>query len=543
MYTSDGSITAIATGGSAPYTYTWAGGQSTSTISGLASGWYTVTATDAVGCTKSDPTYLGYDHLNDSCYCTVTGIVYHDVNGNCIQDNGETGIQNILVKNNNSVSNYNVKSHYWTNANGVYTFLLPSGNYNLQEVLQYKYPLSSCQANSNPVTLTASSGCSYSLNFANSINPLHDIHIWNFYCMLPVPGNNFVHWMALQNDGTVSEDSVQVGYAHDGQLTYAGSWGVPLAQPNSTLAPNWYANSAPVDTLDPGQSILTSLTYSVPTNIPIGTQLTIWDSATYAAPMSNWLNDYTPWNNVKTWHVNVVGPYDPNIKDVYPQGVGPQGYISSADTVLDYMIHFQNTGNWPATKVVVTDQLDPDLEWESLAPGFSNYTYTASMDNNGLVTFTFDNINLPPSAWSPIGSIGVFSYSIRTKKNLAQGTQFTNSAAIYFDYNAPIITNTTVNTLNDNVGYHSFSHTADKLLVYPNPTSDNCAVKITAAQASSARLQIFNLGGQLIHLSERSLAAGENTLQVNLAAIPDGLYIIRLTYADKMRYCKLSIVR
>jgi Secretion system C-terminal sorting domain/SprB repeat/HYR domain len=50
----NGTATANATGGTAPYTYLWApGGQTTQTASGLAAGTYTVTVTDSKGCIKT----------------------------------------------------------------------------------------------------------------------------------------------------------------------------------------------------------------------------------------------------------------------------------------------------------------------------------------------------------------------------------------------------------------------------------------------------------------------------------------------------------
>ncbi|MDP6908411.1 MAG: HYR domain-containing protein, partial [Flavobacteriales bacterium] len=47
----DGTITAVATGGTPPYTFTWSNGAVGAVISGLAAGPYEVTVTDASGCT------------------------------------------------------------------------------------------------------------------------------------------------------------------------------------------------------------------------------------------------------------------------------------------------------------------------------------------------------------------------------------------------------------------------------------------------------------------------------------------------------------
>lgn len=51
--TNNGAISVDANGGTAPYTYSWSDGSTDSTISNLAPGLYTVTATDATGCSKS----------------------------------------------------------------------------------------------------------------------------------------------------------------------------------------------------------------------------------------------------------------------------------------------------------------------------------------------------------------------------------------------------------------------------------------------------------------------------------------------------------
>jgi hypothetical protein len=545
IFTSDGSITAHATGGTPPYTYHWSSGQTTQNVSGLAGGfWYGVDVTDFNGCTKEDWVYLDYNHAATNCYCTVTGTVYADVNGNCVKDAGETPVQHMMIKNNNTNTTYSVSSYMFTDANGDYSFILPTGNYNIQEVIQYLYPPAACQSNSNPMTLIASPGCNVTVNFANAINPIHDVHVINSHLTMPVPGNNYVQELIIQNDGTVSENNVQFGYGHDGQLSYVSSTGVSLTQPNSVAAPNWYDNTSTVPVLNPGQAVATLVTLAVPTNIPLGTVVNFWDSTAYASPMSNWLNDYTPWNNVKAFDTVVVGSFDPNEIEVSPRGVGPMGFVHSSDTVFDYVIHFQNTGTWNASKIVVKDVLDANFNWESLKPGYSNHSYTASMTNNGELSFTFKNINLPPANNYPIGSIGTICYSIHAKKNLPQGTQFKNSASIYFDYNAPVLTNTTVNTINDAVGIKEIVKSKDGMMsIFPNPANENCTVKVVSEEDAVAKISIYSMNGDLVSSNDTRFEKGENTFSFPVSSLMPGLYLVRTVYNNKMHVCKLSVIR
>ena len=466
LYSSDGSIIANAFGGASPYTFQWSNGMTGSSISGLASGNYYVHVTDVNGCSYSgyyNHTYVGYNPGNDNCYCTIQGKVYVDLNGNCLYDSGEQGVEHIMIH----CSGF---GYAFTDANGDYSFKVPTGNYTLSESVLYIYPLASCQNNAISANVVAASGCVSTVNFANIVNPLHDIHVLpTCFSGLPIPGFTYTHGLIVQNDGTISEPNIQFGYKHDGQLQFAGSSPNVFTQQSPIQEPDWYSINSGFPTLLPGGSLLINVNYNVPSNIPLATTIAFGDTAVSSLPMSSWLNDYSPWNNVNQYNTTVVGSFDPNFKEVTPKGKDSLGLINTTDSVLDYVIHFQNTGSYYAENIVITDTLDSDLNWASLRPGYSNHEYTATISDDGVLKFTFNNIHLDWKANNEVNSRGLVSYSIKQNPNLSTGTTILNKANIFFDFNSPVYTNTTLNTI---CGLVSVRDSHNKSInIYPNPTS------------------------------------------------------------------------
>lgn len=69
------------------------------------------------------------------------------------------------------------------------------------------------------------------------------------------------------------------------------------------------------------------------------------------------------------------------------------------------------------------------------------------LENDGEVEFRFENILLPDSNVNELESHGFVEYSIMPKKGLPPLAKIGSPAAIYFDFNAPIITNDVLNTI------------------------------------------------------------------------------------------------
>jgi uncharacterized repeat protein (TIGR01451 family) len=531
LYATDGSAYANVTGGTAPYTYYWSNGQTTQTATGLGTGSYYVTVTDANGCSSyTHYTYVGYDPAGTSCYCTITGKVYKDVNSNCILDAGEQGIQNIMIH----CSGF---GYAFTDVNGDYTFQVPTGSYTLSESVQYTYPLASCQSNSIPVSVTAASGCSNTVNFANNVTTIHDIHITRTSVNYPIPGNNYTQALIVENDGTVNESSIQFGFSDDGQLNLLSTSPVSYTQLSPGTAPNWYSINSGFPSLAPGASLVLYNNYYVPTYVPISTTVNFKDTSSYSSPLaSGWLNDYTPWNNVDQYHTTVIGSYDPNFKEVSPAGTGAQGYIATSDSVLDYVVHFQNTGTYYAEKVVVTDTLDSDLDISSFQPGYSDHNYTVTISESGIVTFTFDNIHLNYQSSSEMGSRGMVGYSIKQKPNLIPGTQIKNSAAIYFDYNTPVITNQTLNTIQTLAGVEEAT-SANDLLIYPNPADEILNINVSGTHAVS--IAIYDLQGRVIR--NEKVSSGTEVQKLDISQLVKGLYFVVAENAEGQKLTRKFI--
>ncbi|MBL0133095.1 MAG: hypothetical protein IPP79_03315 [Chitinophagaceae bacterium] len=129
-----------------------------------------------------------------------------------------------------------------------------------------------------------------------------------------------------------------------------------------------------------------------------------------------------------------------------------------------YTIRFQNTGNDTAFRVVLRDQLSIRLKPESFELVGSSHPCKVKIENGKDVSWTFENINLPDSSRNEAASHGYVSFRIRPVSGLNVLDTIRNFAAIYFDYNEPVITNTEVTVIRD-VPLHHLSSVACHLLI------------------------------------------------------------------------------
>ena len=112
-----GSINLTVSGGTPTYTFSWSNGATTEDLSNLTAGTYTVTVTDANGCTASSSATI-----TQPTKYTIGNLVWLDLNGNGVQDGGaEVGVSDVTVTLYKASNNTQV-GQTTTNGSGIYSF-------------------------------------------------------------------------------------------------------------------------------------------------------------------------------------------------------------------------------------------------------------------------------------------------------------------------------------------------------------------------------------------------------------------------------------
>ena len=210
----------------------------------------------------------------------------------------------------------------------------------------------------------------------------------------------------------------------------------------------------------------------------------------------------------------MVYSYDPNAKYSIPQGT-----ITSDLKNIRYYIEFQNEGNDVARRVVIMDTLDtkiPVYEFQMVA---SSHAYKVSLQNN-VVTWEFDNINLPPKSLDLKGSQGYVIFDAHIISNVGVGDSIRNKAFIYFDFNEPIVTNLAIIKRIEDLPF--VDENENTFRVFPNPAMEIVTIenKININQ----NIKIYNMLGQ--EIMDVKLDPIGKTMQ-SISSWPRGMYFIK----------------
>lgn len=493
---------------STPTMYRWNTGEITPSLQNLPSGWYSVTATVA----NCDTTHYNFNVL-EVCKTTISGYVLKDNNTNCMRDTSDTPMAYngyVALRNTQTQQIYTL----YLDTSGFYSAIVDTGNYELNffpqtnSCVQYAIACGSA----NGIRLQASNtGVIYAnqnfyLQTGAIFQPDLSVSTWQQTARPAFPRQfNFY----INNTGTGAAINTIATFTHDaawGNLTMLNGSAPPVTSTNTTKSWN-------LGTLAPNTTGNFNFTMELPQTMPLNGMLT------NTLTITNDVTDCALANNLYQWSTITTNSFDPNDKTLL-NAQDDTGNILNDDAPLTYQIRFQNTGTDTAYTVVVRDTFDlTHLDKNTFKVIGASHNMQTEWVASNIIEFRFPTIYLVDSFHNEPASHGWLQFSILRKPNTPLYSQVNNSAAIFFDYNDAVLTNTV------RTKFVPFLAT-DKLLepylfqIQPNPTTGIMYV----THDDVGQLTLTDILGKTM-LSQSSI--GKNTL-LDISAKPAGTYFLTL---------------
>lgn len=354
---------------------------------------------------------------NSSPYPTIKGNIFIDANNNGVKDNTEYGRSNVKINASNG-------SFALSNSYGDYEIIADSlGPLNTQVDVPVYYsssPNGFIYQFSSLDTLVESN-----FTFTDIHSPFDSLSL----SVTPIfnaarPGFDYPVSINYSNDGNTQQNAAIYTLPYDtNHLIFINSTNNFLFDNNGVL-------TTVVKDLLPGENSSFIISFKLKTTAKLGDTLKLFGNLNTASL-----------NLTDSLSTIITGSYDPN--DITANLISVTTNEIQNGKFIDYTIRFENTGTDTAFNVKISNLISPLLNLNSLRFISSSHNFIPLFENR-MLTINFNNILLPHTAQDKLNSHGYIKYRIKINDVVSDGTDIPNTASIYFDYNLPIITNTSI---------------------------------------------------------------------------------------------------
>ncbi len=445
----------------------------------------------------------------------IQGETVYDGDGNCATLND--GVDVPMLKMNLYDSGNNLIQQVIANSGGEYSFDTQLGNYSTSaDTANIPFNVLCPSNNSINSNLTIADSMDYNVDFRLKCKSGFDVGAWNVLLWNSFfPGEStFVYTVAgdygqFLSNGICNSGSLngEIKIVINGPANYDSSITGGLIP---TIIGDTLVFSIPDFSL---LNVYSDIAFNVTTD----TTAQSGDIICFDISVTPTSGDNNISNNELNYCFVVGNSYDPNYKEVSPINIFNQG------DWLNYTIHFQNTGTAAAQHIQILDTLDADLDASTFQLLSSSFDPMVQLFGSK-VKFNFININLPDSTTNSEGSKGYVSYRIKPLSNLPIGTQIKNTASIYFDFNSPVVTNTTLNTVAQNVSAPTVTASL-QINIYPNPVTDKLTiVMLSLSKQDSFTITVTDILGRELMTEKPNL----NSTTLNMKSFSSGVYFVQI---------------
>lgn len=450
-------------------------------------------------------TYCSFTPGGD--YNTIAGAITFDADANGCDINDV--VQPFIKVN---INDGTATGSSFSNSPGGYNFYTQSGTFTLTP--QFENDWFTVTPATAEVVFADNNNNTQTQNFCITANGVHpDVEA----LIIPVgpaqPGFDAHYKIIYKNNGNQTLSGDIVFTYDDAVLDYVSA--TPAESASSSGTSTWnYAGLLPFEV----REISVVLNINGPMETPA---VNIDDELLFSASITPLTGDETPQDNTFGFKQVVTGSFDPNdITCLEGDVVAPE----KIGEYLHYNINFENTGNAPATFIVVKDIINEEqFDVSTLQLIYASHDVEVRIQDNK-VEFFFDDIQL--------GSLekGNVVFKIKTLNTLQANDDVTQQAEIFFDYNWPIVTNEAT-TVFQILGVGDFA-VDNSVKIYPNP-----AVSVVNLWADSKinSVQLYDVQGRLL----QAMLTDDVIAKIDISAREEGIYFIKIMTEAGMKVEKI----
>ncbi|MBK9012932.1 MAG: T9SS type A sorting domain-containing protein [Saprospiraceae bacterium] len=535
----DGAVTTTVSGGTPPYTYVWSTGATTSGLTNLGPGTYTVTVTSTDGCTGTSTITL----YEPSC---IGDRVWMDMDRDGCQDPTEFGQANVTVTlTGTNVYGTSVNMTTTTASNGFYIFTpLQPGTYQVQFGLPDGFafsPANSCSDDFHDSDVNASGNTGNITLAAGNCNNTWDAGVYDaclnvtdpgtICCdqVLCGPGNDAAPitsttpatgggsptqymWMYTTLPGPYDPNtwypvpSGGMSASYDPGLIYETTYFIRCAK--AADCDDWKESN--IVTIEIGDDAVAEISgldlacvgdqvlYSAVSNGPGATYS--WNFGPWATPSTSTnQNQMVTWNQAGVVYITLsVTANGCTSTDVMGVAISNSPIICGNAIV----INVSNT-----TNAVMVD-------WETAqVPG--DYSFAVQRSNDGV---NFSNLAIMPQAQEA----GMHSYAF----------------ADYFPKKGNAFYRVEILASDQHVKYSSQKlvqrfDSKQNFMAHPNPVNSELTIESKGVVETDIIVDVLNLQGKLVETM--TINAATLTKSVDLGHLQSGTYLLRLRYNNGVR--------
>lgn len=434
----------------------------------------------------------------------ISGAVYRDVNGNAQIDTTDVPVSLVPV----TVSSGSQQQVIHTNTSGLYYLIANTAG--------------GCSVIAQPPVYYTVAPQGYNITMPGS----GQVSSGNDFLFIPTPGITDVwvnHHSPSMRPGFQTIQSITFGNkgtdTANGQIDFQFHPWLSVISASASFSPVTPTQiTIPYTGLLPGEERMFQLVMYCDSGAVTGNVITA------NAVITPYLTDMDTSDNSDITLISIVNSFDPNNKLVNPEGnVTPTQVSAGLD--LEYTLNFQNTGTAPAIHINLFDMIDDKLDLSTFSLISTSHPVTGiTVGPNRQLHVSFANINLPDSTADEIHSHGYIRYSIQPYNNLMTGDTIINTAAIHFDNNFPVMTNSVMTVVEDPSGLIESSANPN-LILYPNPNNGEFIIK-SDVDNHFRQWTIVDVTGRILDFG--SLASSKRW-NINTSIKTPGVYFIKLS--------------